>query len=268
MSADATTETTDTTAATGGRRPLRVLIAADTFAPDVNGAATFTEEARARPRRPWARGAHHRAVVEPVARRVVRRGVPRRDAHRPPAGLVPVAGPRVVPLRLALDGAQAHRTDHRRAAARRGAHPVPHRRRSRRRPRSARPGDPDHRHEPLHAGEPARVHAVRQAHDAPRVEDRLGGRGQDLPSGRGDHDPDRASRRTTCATPSPGSRSWRSRAASTPPATRRRADGRRATTSSSSAGSRRRRTSTSWSGRSRCCRPRSTPASPSSATVT
>ncbi|PZE68886.1 MULTISPECIES: glycosyltransferase [unclassified Curtobacterium] len=44
MSADATTETTDTTAATGGRRPLRVLIAADTFAPDVNGAATFTEE--------------------------------------------------------------------------------------------------------------------------------------------------------------------------------------------------------------------------------
>jgi glycosyltransferase involved in cell wall biosynthesis len=40
-----TTTTPDTTdAAAGDRRPLRVLIAGDTFAPDVNGAATFTEQ--------------------------------------------------------------------------------------------------------------------------------------------------------------------------------------------------------------------------------
>lgn len=44
MSQDATTATAGTTGATGGSRPLRVLIAADTFAPDVNGAATFAEQ--------------------------------------------------------------------------------------------------------------------------------------------------------------------------------------------------------------------------------
>ncbi|MBT2503911.1 glycosyltransferase [Curtobacterium sp. ISL-83] len=44
MSQDATTATAEPTGATGGRRPLRVLIAADTFAPDVNGAATFAEQ--------------------------------------------------------------------------------------------------------------------------------------------------------------------------------------------------------------------------------
>jgi len=41
---DATTATATTTGATGGSRPLRVLIAADTFPPDVNGAATFAEQ--------------------------------------------------------------------------------------------------------------------------------------------------------------------------------------------------------------------------------
>ena len=44
MSGDATTATAGPTGATGGHRPLRVLIAADTFAPDVNGAATFAEQ--------------------------------------------------------------------------------------------------------------------------------------------------------------------------------------------------------------------------------
>ncbi|WIE84738.1 glycosyltransferase [Curtobacterium sp. MCPF17_021] len=44
MSGDATTATAGPTEATGGHRPLRVLIAADTFAPDVNGAATFAEQ--------------------------------------------------------------------------------------------------------------------------------------------------------------------------------------------------------------------------------
>ncbi|WP_022904856.1 glycosyltransferase [Curtobacterium sp. B8] len=44
MSADATTATASSTGATGERRPLRVLIAADTFPPDVNGAATFAEQ--------------------------------------------------------------------------------------------------------------------------------------------------------------------------------------------------------------------------------
>ncbi|MFJ4297558.1 glycosyltransferase [Curtobacterium sp. NPDC089689] len=44
MSADATTATAESTGATAGRRPLRVLIAADTFPPDVNGAATFAEQ--------------------------------------------------------------------------------------------------------------------------------------------------------------------------------------------------------------------------------
>jgi glycosyltransferase involved in cell wall biosynthesis len=44
VSGDATTATAGPTEATGGHRPLRVLIAADTFAPDVNGAATFAEQ--------------------------------------------------------------------------------------------------------------------------------------------------------------------------------------------------------------------------------
>lgn len=44
MSGDATTATAESTGATGGHRPLRVMIAADTFPPDVNGAATFTEQ--------------------------------------------------------------------------------------------------------------------------------------------------------------------------------------------------------------------------------
>jgi glycosyltransferase involved in cell wall biosynthesis len=44
VSQDATTATAEPTGATGGRRPLRVLIAADTFPPDVNGAATFAEQ--------------------------------------------------------------------------------------------------------------------------------------------------------------------------------------------------------------------------------
>ncbi|PZF59532.1 glycosyltransferase family 4 protein [Curtobacterium sp. MCSS17_008] len=42
MSEDATTA--GPTGATGGSRPLRVMIAADTFPPDVNGAATFAEQ--------------------------------------------------------------------------------------------------------------------------------------------------------------------------------------------------------------------------------
>ncbi|MEJ8282545.1 glycosyltransferase involved in cell wall biosynthesis [Curtobacterium sp. PvP017] len=44
MSGDVTTATAEPTGATGGHRPLRVLIAADTFPPDVNGAATFAEQ--------------------------------------------------------------------------------------------------------------------------------------------------------------------------------------------------------------------------------
>lgn len=44
MSHDLTTATAETTGAPESRRPLRVLIAADTFAPDVNGAATFAEQ--------------------------------------------------------------------------------------------------------------------------------------------------------------------------------------------------------------------------------
>lgn len=44
VSEDATTATAHATGATGGTRPLRVLIAADTFPPDVNGAATFAEQ--------------------------------------------------------------------------------------------------------------------------------------------------------------------------------------------------------------------------------
>lgn len=44
MSDDATTATAEPTGATAGHRPLRVMIAADTFAPDVNGAATFAEQ--------------------------------------------------------------------------------------------------------------------------------------------------------------------------------------------------------------------------------
>ncbi|WIE76911.1 glycosyltransferase [Curtobacterium sp. MCSS17_007] len=44
MSEDATTATAGPTGATGGSRPLRVMIAADTFPPDVNGAATFAEQ--------------------------------------------------------------------------------------------------------------------------------------------------------------------------------------------------------------------------------
>lgn len=44
MSGDVTTAAAEPTGATGGHRPLRVLIAADTFPPDVNGAATFAEQ--------------------------------------------------------------------------------------------------------------------------------------------------------------------------------------------------------------------------------
>ncbi|RPE82263.1 glycosyltransferase involved in cell wall biosynthesis [Curtobacterium sp. PhB137] len=44
MSGDVTTATAEPTGATGGHRPLRILIAADTFPPDVNGAATFAEQ--------------------------------------------------------------------------------------------------------------------------------------------------------------------------------------------------------------------------------
>ena len=44
MSEDPTTATAGSTGATGGHRPLRVMIAADTFPPDVNGAATFAEQ--------------------------------------------------------------------------------------------------------------------------------------------------------------------------------------------------------------------------------
>ncbi|MFJ3027808.1 glycosyltransferase [Curtobacterium sp. NPDC087080] len=44
VSEDATTATAESTGATGGSRPLRVMIAADTFPPDVNGAATFAEQ--------------------------------------------------------------------------------------------------------------------------------------------------------------------------------------------------------------------------------
>ncbi len=44
VSADATTATAESTGATAEHRPLRVLIAADTFPPDVNGAATFAEQ--------------------------------------------------------------------------------------------------------------------------------------------------------------------------------------------------------------------------------
>jgi glycosyltransferase involved in cell wall biosynthesis len=44
VSEDATTATAEPTGATGGHRPLRVMIAADTFPPDVNGAATFAEQ--------------------------------------------------------------------------------------------------------------------------------------------------------------------------------------------------------------------------------
>ncbi|MFK4483104.1 glycosyltransferase [Curtobacterium sp. AB7] len=44
MSGDVTTATAESTGATGGHRPLRILIAADTFPPDVNGAATFAEQ--------------------------------------------------------------------------------------------------------------------------------------------------------------------------------------------------------------------------------
>jgi len=44
VSDDATTATAEPTGATAGHRPLRVMIAADTFAPDVNGAATFAEQ--------------------------------------------------------------------------------------------------------------------------------------------------------------------------------------------------------------------------------
>jgi glycosyltransferase involved in cell wall biosynthesis len=44
VSGDVTTATAEPTGATGGHRPLRVLIAADTFPPDVNGAATFAEQ--------------------------------------------------------------------------------------------------------------------------------------------------------------------------------------------------------------------------------
>ncbi|MCT9621946.1 glycosyltransferase [Curtobacterium sp. C2H10] len=65
MSDDATTATAGPTGATGGRRPLRVLIAADTFAPDVNGAATFAEQLAVG----LAERGHEVQIVAPAASR-------------------------------------------------------------------------------------------------------------------------------------------------------------------------------------------------------
>ncbi|WIB12458.1 glycosyltransferase [Curtobacterium sp. MCPF17_052] len=195
MSADATTETTDTTAATGGRRPLRVLIAADTFAPDVNGAATFTEELALG----LAARGHEVHVIAPSWNRWhagsfdeeyrgVTLTVHRLASYRWPAHeWYRFAWPWTVrkhtaPIIAALQPDVVHIQSH--IVVGRGVAREAHDR-----------GDPDHRHQPLHAGEPARVHAVRQAHDAARAEDRLGGRGEDLPVGRSDHHTDRARRR-------------------------------------------------------------------------
>ena len=148
---------------------MRILIGADTFAPDVNGSATFTRSARRRPRRSRPRRAPHGARL-PRPRRHVRRGAHRPEGHGAPHLQLALVPAPVAALHAAVAGEAQRREDHARDQARRHPLSVAHRRRSRAGDERGEARHPTRRHEPHDAREhdparadPAEVHA-RLAH--------------------------------------------------------------------------------------------------------